>query len=302
MKKSLQYHRNGGARAGAGAMRSPVRAVLALLFAAVTHAFGQAGALPPYTFVGKVINYSGMPYGTNSAVEIRVKNLGGELLAKTAIRVSNESPYNFRLAVPVASAAAAGYATSGESLAFEVYDGVGTTYTSLVPAEQAVVGDPGGIGVINFSLSVDANDNGVPDQYENYISYLMALQGLAGPYDPDADSDGDGFTNRAEFLAGTNPLNAADRLTVAAAGAYNSGMTGDGLFAITFVTAAGRTYSVKATADLAAIDSAGRDPFRADPDSAATQTYLHTSSLQAEAVTLYLIPQGATRFYRVVVE
>jgi len=122
------------------------------------------------------------------------------------------------------------------------------------------------------------------------------------PASPDADSDGDGFSNRAEFLAGTGPLNAADRLHIAATGTYNSGITGDGLFAITFVTAAGRTYSVKATADLAAIDSAGRAPFRAHPASAATQTYLHTSSLQAEAVTLYLIPEGATRFYRVAVE
>ena len=302
MKPSQYDRRNGCAHVGAGVMRLLARAALALFFSAATHTFGQAGALPPYTFVGKVSNYSGIPYGTNSTVEIRVKNLGGELLAMTAIRVSAESPYNYRLAVPVASAPAAGYATTGESLIFEVYDGASTTYTSLVPAEQAVVGDPGGISVINFSLSVDANDNGVPDQYEDYLSYLMALKGLAGPYDPDADSDGDGFSNRAEFLAGTNPLNAADRLVIASAGAYNSGMTGDGLFAITFVAAAGRTYSVKATADLAAMDSAGREPFRADHASAATQTYLHASSLQAEAVTLYLIPQGATHFYQVVVE
>lgn len=283
-------------------MRDLACAVLLLLLVAATPAFGQAGALLPYTFTGKVTNDSGMPYGTNSAVEIRVKNLDGRLLAKTAMRISDESPFNFRLAVPVASAAAAGYATSGESLAFEVYDGVGSTYTSLVPAEQARVGAPGGIGVVNFSLSVDANDNGIPDGYENYISYLMAVQGLAGSYDPDADPDGDGFSNRAEFLAGTGPLNAADRLHIAVAGAYNSGMTGDSLFAVTFVTAAGRTYSVRATAALAAMNSAGREPFRADPASAATQTYLHTSSLQAEAVTLYLIPQGATRFYRIVLE
>ena len=302
MKTSKPNHRNGCARAGAYAMRPLARAALILFLAAATRAFGQAGALPPYTFVGKVSNYSGMPYGTNSAVEIRVKNLDGELLARTGIRVTDESPYNYRLSVPVASADAAGYATTGESLVFEVYDGAGTTYTSLVPAEQALVGDPGGIGVINFSLSVDANDNGIPDQYENYISYLMAVQGLTGSYDPDADSDGDGFSNRAEFLAGTDPLNAADRLHIAAADAYNSGMTGDGLFAITFVTAAGRTYSVKATADLGVMNGAVREPFRADPASTATQTYLHASSLEAAAVTLYLIPRGAARFYQVIVE
>ena len=29
---------------------------------------------------------------------------------------------------------------------------------------------------------------------------------------PDIDSDGDGMTNYAEFVAGTNPMNAADNL------------------------------------------------------------------------------------------
>lgn len=277
-------------------------AALALFFAAATHASGQSsGALPPYTFVGKVSNYSGIPYGTNSAVEIRIKNLDGDLLAKTGIRISTESPYNYRLTVPVASAPAAGYATAGEMVAFEVYDGDGTTYTSLVPAGQSVVGDPGDIGVINFLLSVDANENGIPDQYENYISYLMAQQGLPGPYNPEDDSDNDGFSNRAEFIAGTDPLNAADKLTIAAANAYDSGMTDEGLFAITFVTAAGRTYSVKSTADLATIDSAKREPFRISPDAAAVQSYLHTSSFEAEAVTIYMIPEGPTRFYQIVV-
>ncbi|NLF23552.1 MAG: hypothetical protein GX590_10385 [Lentisphaerae bacterium] len=277
-------------------------ALLLVLISAATRAAGQAGALPPYTFVGKVSNDSGIPYGTNSSVEIRVKNLGGRLLAKTAIRLSTASPYNYRLAVPLASASATGYATPGESLLFEVYDGAGTTYSSLVPPGQAVVGAPGGISIINFSLSVDANANGIPDQYENYIAYLMALQGLAGPYDPDADSDSDGFSNRAEFLAGTHPLNPADRLMIASAGARASGMSGDGLFAISFVTAAGRTYSIRAATDLTSVADGNREPFRPTPDSAATQTYLHASDLAAGIVTVYLVPQGATRFYQVVVE
>lgn len=291
MKRIKTNHRNAWAHVA-----------LALFFAAATHAFGQAGALPPFTFVGKVSNDSGIPYGTTDAVEIRVKNLNGDLLAKAGIRASAESPYNYRLTVPVASAPAVGYATTGESLVFEVSDGADTTYTSLVPAEQTVVNKPGGIGVVNFSLSVDANGNGIPDAYENYQEYRMYERGIAGPYDPEADYDNDGFSNRAEFLAGTDPLNAADRLAITAASAYNSGTTGDGLFAITFVTAAGRTYSVRATADLAAMRDAGRKPFRIDPAATVTQTYLHTPSDRAEAVTLYLVPQGATHFYQIVVE
>ena len=64
----------------------------AMLIAASTSAFSQAMALLPYTFVGKISNYTGVQYGTNSAVEIRVKNPDGALLAKTAIDSSNESP------------------------------------------------------------------------------------------------------------------------------------------------------------------------------------------------------------------
>lgn len=279
-------------------IRAAGLAVALILAAART--FGQAGALLPYTFVGKLSNYSGVRYGTNSAVEIRVRNLDGALLAKSAIRTSSESPYNYRLAVPVASAPATGYAMVGESLVIEIYDGVGITHTSLVPAGQAVVGNPGDVGVIDIVLATDANDNGIPDQYENYIAYLMAIKDMAGPYDPDADYDADGFSNRAEFLAGTGPLNATDRLHIVT-GTQASGPTGGGLFAITFVTAAGRSYSVKGTSTLTAMAEAAREPFKTAP-AAAPQTYLHTSSLQAEAVTLYLIPQGATRFYQLVVE
>lgn len=272
----------------------------ALLAIVPTQSFGQAGALLPYTFAGKISDYYGAHYETNSAVEIRVRNLDGGLLAKTSIKTSTESPFNYRLPVPVASAPATGYAVVGEGLVFEIFDGVSTTYTSLVPANQAVIGNPGGICVVDVVLSSDSNSNGIPDQYENYIAYLMSAQGIEGPYDPDADSDGDGFSNRAEFLAGTQPLNAADKFQIISS-ELAFGLVGEDLFAISFITAGGRTYSVKATADLKTIQDAPIETFKIAPASA-EQTYLHTSSLQAEVVTLYLIPKGSMRFYQLVVE
>ena len=281
--------------------RVVVCAILALALSTV-RLFGQAAALPPFMFAGRVVNGSGVAYGPSSTVEIRIKNLSGTLLAKNSVRVSTESPYNYYITVQVATGPAIGYATVGECLRFEVYDGLGTTYTSLVPSEQAVITEPGGFKIINFTLSVDANENGIPDDHENYMAYLMALQGITGPYDPEADSDGDGFSNRAEFLAGTHPLNAADRLTITAASAYNSGITGDGLFAISFITAAGRTYSVRATSDLTVINQAPREPFRLTPNTEALQTYLHTSNVEAGSVTIYMLPEKATHFYRIVVE
>lgn len=55
----------------------------------------------------------------------------------------------------------------------------------------------------------DANDNGLPDAWE--IQYF----GAAPPGRPGTlDSDGDGLSDLAEFLAGTNPTNAASRLAL----------------------------------------------------------------------------------------
>lgn len=56
---------------------------------------------------------------------------------------------------------------------------------------------------ITLPLSVDANRNGIPDAWES----------LFGLTDPDGDADGDGFTNREEYLAGTDPLDPLSKPT-----------------------------------------------------------------------------------------
>ena len=53
--------------------------------------------------------------------------------------------------------------------------------------------------VLNIVAPVDTNANGLPDAWE----------GSYGVNDPNADPDGDGQTNLQEFLANTNPTNAA---------------------------------------------------------------------------------------------
>ena len=53
--------------------------------------------------------------------------------------------------------------------------------------------------VLNIVAPPDTNANGLPDAWEAYY----------GVSDPNADPDGDGQTNLQEFLANTNPTNAA---------------------------------------------------------------------------------------------
>jgi hypothetical protein len=55
----------------------------------------------------------------------------------------------------------------------------------------------------------DANGNGLSDLWEE-----LYLGGVRPGHGGDADTDGDGFPDRAEFIAGTNPTNAVSRLTL----------------------------------------------------------------------------------------
>lgn len=82
------------------------------------------------------------------------------------------------------------------------------------------------------SATDDRDANGLPDWWEEW--YFGAAAGA----DPAADADGDGMTNLAEFLAGTDPLNPSSRLAVTGYG------LGPGGFSMSFATVAGKTYAV----------------------------------------------------------
>jgi hypothetical protein len=83
---------------------------------------------------------------------------------------------------------------------------------------------------------------------------LFYLQGLTNRFAPDhiatgaaepaADPDGDGADNRAEFIAGTDPTNAASALAADL-------RIADGVLSVVYPTAAGRRYDVESRPDHA---------------------------------------------------
>ena len=63
-------------------------------------------------------------------------------------------------------------------------------------------------GRLNLQRTVDADANGLPDWWE--LKYFGHLTGTA----PEADPDGDGANNLAEWLAGTDPTSAASSFRI----------------------------------------------------------------------------------------
>ena len=131
---------------------------------------------------------------------------------------------------------------------------------SLSPAVQITPGGTGGGGVGNYPqwstrknplydaprleltgtviTGADTDQDGLPDDWERF--WFGDLSATA-----EGDPDGDGQSNRAEFLAGTDPTNAASALRV-----LSSRFDADGNAVLRFPIAPSRTYRIETSADL----------------------------------------------------
>ena len=86
------------------------------------------------------------------------------------------------------------------------------------------------------SSNPDADGNGIADAWEQ-------LYFPNGAPSPETDSDGDGATNRFEYIAGTNP-------TLKSSVFGPRGTWSSGIYTLPIASVAGRLYKVYATRDL----------------------------------------------------
>ena len=130
---------------------------------------------------------------------------------------------------------------------------------------------------LNLQRIVDTDGNGLPDWWElAYFGHLTCT-------DPNADPDHDGMSNLAEWVAGTNPTNAASclRLTVLSTGSSNSVVLG-------WSSVAGKSYWLERSTNLlTGFNTVATNIVATAPTNTQTDT---------------AIPPASTRFYRVGVQ
>ena len=291
-------------------MRLCILLILCSLGAVVRTVFAQTPVLVlcPYTIAGRVVNFDGIAFDADDQITLYVRNTAGAVLAKTSVfDPGSPTAWNYRIEVPMASAAADGYAVSGDMLLLSVVDAKGTVYEGFLQGEDAVARS-GGTVHLRLMLAEDANRNGIADLYEKSKEYDMYLEGKEGEtFDPAKDYDVDGISNYNEYLAGTDPFDKNDFFRISGVTSLKKATDNkeipDDLIAISFEANAGRTYIVN---EASALDgertSWQRGVFRLDPDSEVTTERVTNDKNTWSMRTVYLIKNGPTRFYRLEME
>lgn len=203
----------------------------------------RAAAFPPalpHTFYGLIRDEQGNPLPAGASITL--ESAAG---VKVYGRVSGmfEPGVNYRLQVPLdAGLTTEAYRPTALNprAPFKIKVTVGRT--TFLPIEMshdfALMGDPGKSTLLNLTLGVDSNGDGLPDAWQSRINADL------GRVKPGDDADVDGLTNLEEYLAGTYASDPKSGFVLTIL--RLNGPTP----VLAFTAIAGRTYSVLGSLDL----------------------------------------------------
>jgi len=302
---------------------SLVSCLLTLLCASSTSAAQPTVALPPFIITGRITDARGA--GIQSA-EVRVRK-GSTLLARGNVgSFDADTSANYALSVPMANADVATAASTGDALTLEIEAGADTYSDTNVTITAA---KPGRTLKLNIRAASCTNPYGVSDAYLNDIRMYVDACGIDGfldadgNYQPNADFDGDGVSNFAEYLAGTDPFDSDDAgLKILSWKAVEGNPD---VMEATFLPGPNRSYSAERADPNAASETEtggtqaasetetggtrlSRPKFEQVPhqltpeQNAVRKNYLNTGNEDPEVRAIYLYKEGSSSLYRLRLE
>ncbi len=231
----------------------------------------RAGApLPLVTFYGMLVDEFGWPYESN--VRVDITSSGMKILSRILTPAQGKD-YNFLFRLPYDSGGGTPYTSdaisSGQTITLSV---TAIDTGSVLRTTNMVVAFPPGVVLnVNLNAGTDSVGDGLPDELRYWIWRTL---GLPGPFNPaniraGDDSDGDGVSNLNEYLAGTDPANANDYLSLSIE------RTSDPKVGqLSFYTVPGKPYGIQGGAISGTLTNWSALSFASSPGGSPTNTYV----------------------------
>ena len=230
---------------------SDLRRRAAVLFALLLTVVAVRAGLPQpmCVFYGQAKDGFGWPYMNGADVVLRV---GTNEYARHTIDGSISPGVNFALYVHLddgsGNEAYTHYAMNpGDGFEIVVLDGDGEK-TIMEASALPNVGNPGDVVLVNVTAGTDADGDGLPDEWEQYLVDASTNPAIASIEDVHAgdDYDGDGSSNGDEYMAGTVAFLDYDYFFAE----YVTLLT-NGWIQIEFLSTPGKVYRISSRTNLA---------------------------------------------------
>jgi len=288
------------------------RMKLSLIIAVFLSSVAQAVPNFPcgtFTVTGSAANWKNLLYTAENDIMLQAVATNGVILAETQVKTADAGSEgrNFALRIPLSTRATEKTAAVGDSInLFLLEDGV-----TNVAAQGIMIGSANSmtnvalrvVNGIEYASSGKYASGGkvrVSSAYIDGISSWLDFYGKSA-YEPDADYDGDGVDNYTEYLSGTNPFDASDKLSITAFERHSDRVM------LRFEYSGGVVYGVGTTTSLAT-NAWTKAKFAQTREAEPEQRQVLLANAEDEdavgTAEVYLIPvtDSPAQFYRVNVE